>query len=54
MEENHEEQVKILDDHTNVSKSIIIFTLIYASITYVSNISFKSQLIVIILYVDHR
>ena len=53
MEEKHEEQVKILDEHANVSLSIIVFTLIYPStITYVYNISLKSQLIVIILYVD--
>ena len=54
MEEKHEEQVKILDEHANVSLSIIVFTLIYSSITYVNNISLKSQLIVIILYVDRR
>ena len=55
MEEKHEEQVKILDEHANVSLSIIVFTLIYPStITYVYIISLKSQLIVIILYVDRR
>ena len=56
MEEKHEEQVKILDEHANVSLSIIVFTLIYypSTITYVYNISLKSQLIVIILYVDRR
>ena len=42
MEENHEEQVKILDDRANVSKSSIEFTLIYASITYIYNISIAS------------
>ena len=55
MEEKHEEQVKILVEHANVSLSIIVFTLIYPStITYVYIISLKSQLIVIILYVDRR
>ena len=55
MEEKHEEQVKILDKHANVSLSFIVFTLIYPStITYVYIISLKSQLIVIILYVDRR
>ena len=53
MEKKHEEQVKILDKHANVSLSFIVFTLIYPStITYVYIISLKSQLIVIILYVD--